>query len=84
VKIDGSFVEAVCRDAHAAAVVRSIVALAGVLGMDAVAERVETTGERDRLVSLGCSLGQGFLFGRPMSPSSLAGRLARRHPLLRH
>jgi EAL domain-containing protein (putative c-di-GMP-specific phosphodiesterase class I) len=47
-------------------IVRAIVSLAGTLGLKTVAEGVENAEQRTRLVQLGCDLGQGYLFGRPV------------------
>ncbi len=66
-KIDRSFV-ADLRPGEAggsAAVVRAIVTLAGALGLEVIAEGIETLEQRDALVELGCSLGQGFLYAYP-------------------
>jgi diguanylate cyclase (GGDEF)-like protein len=74
VKIDRSFV-ADLRPGDAggsAAVVRAVVALASSLGMEVVAEGVETTQQRDQLISLGCTLGQGFLFSQPRPATNWA------------
>lgn len=66
-KIDQSFVQGLGSGMHAEslALVRAILALAGTLGIDTIAEGVETTRQRDLLDELGCQFGQGFLFGRP-------------------
>jgi diguanylate cyclase (GGDEF)-like protein len=66
-KIDRSFVADLNGDARAesVAVIRAIVALAGSLGIELIAEGVETPSQRDRLMELGCTYGQGFLYGRP-------------------
>lgn len=52
--------------------VRAIISLAATLGMDVVAEGVETQGQADQLLRLGCGLGQGYHLGRPMDISGLA------------
>jgi EAL domain-containing protein (putative c-di-GMP-specific phosphodiesterase class I) len=65
-KIDRSFLVGVPEDPEAAAVVTAIIELAAALGMDAVAEGVETEGQRRFLIEQGCPLAQGFLLGRPM------------------
>jgi EAL domain-containing protein (putative c-di-GMP-specific phosphodiesterase class I) len=39
--------------------------MADALGVDLIAEGIETEGQRKRLAGLGCRLGQGFLLGRP-------------------
>ena len=67
-KIDKSFVDGLdgpAPDPHAAALVRTVVQLARALGLQTVAEGVETAAQRDALRALGCDLGQGYLFGRP-------------------
>ena len=71
-KIDRSFVASLDGDSRAesVAVIRAIVALSGSLGMEIIAEGVETLAQRDRLLELGCTYGQGFLFGRPAPPKA--------------
>ncbi|MDQ3039787.1 MAG: EAL domain-containing protein, partial [Pseudomonadota bacterium] len=66
-KIDRSFVADLSGDARneSVAVIRAIVALAGSLGIEIIAEGVETMEQRERLRELGCTYAQGFLFGRP-------------------
>jgi len=67
-KIDRSFVAdlgATSVNASGAAVVRAVLALAATLGMEVVAEGIETTAQRAALRELGCELGQGFLFSQP-------------------
>ena len=63
-KIDRSFVSALQRGERggSAAVVRAVLAMARTLGMDVIAEGVETDEQRDYLLEMGCELGQGFLF----------------------
>ena len=56
---------------------RPIVTLAHNLGMDVVAEGVETAGQWDQLDSLGCEYGQGYYFSRPMDSSVAESLLAR-------
>ena len=53
--------------------------LAGVLGLDVVAEGVETEAQRLRLLELGCTEGQGWLFGWPQDRASVLDWL-RAHP----
>jgi diguanylate cyclase (GGDEF)-like protein/PAS domain S-box-containing protein len=64
-KIDRSFVWEMADDERTRRVVAAVIRLAGALGMDAVAEGVETEGQRRALVQMGCRLGQGFFFARP-------------------
>lgn len=64
-KIDKSFVADITDSAHSRAIVGGIAHLAGELGMEVVAEGVETTAQRDALLELGCQIGQGYLWGMP-------------------
>ncbi|MEQ1657330.1 MAG: EAL domain-containing protein [Hylemonella sp.] len=64
-KIDQSFVRDVLTDPNDAAIVRTILALAQSMDLQAVAEGVETEGQRQFLLDSGCAVFQGYLFGRP-------------------
>jgi diguanylate cyclase (GGDEF)-like protein/PAS domain S-box-containing protein len=68
-KIDRSFVSELARGAET---VRAIVALARSLGMDVVAEGVETDDQRSSLSAMGCRYAQGFLFGPALSAPQAA------------
>lgn len=70
-KVDASFVNDIeySRDSHA--IVDALVRLAHALGLRVVAEGVETEGQRDVLVRLGCDELQGYLFARPMAAHAL-------------
>lgn len=65
-KIDGSFVSHLTGNDENTEIVRTIMSLAGNLGMDVVAEGIETLEQLTKLRSLGCEKGQGFFFSRPM------------------
>ena len=54
------------------AIVKAIVSLAHNLGMEVVAEGVETPAQADALRALGCQRGQGFLFSRPLPADEAA------------
>ncbi len=83
VKIDRSFVLGMLDDTRDRAIVRYTTGLARELGMQVVAEGVETAALHDCLVELGCDVGQGYLYGRPM-PAPEFTRWAREHVRVRH
>ncbi|MBC7918971.1 MAG: EAL domain-containing protein [Rhodoferax sp.] len=70
-KIDQSFVRDVLSDANDAAIARTVLALGHSLGLNVVAEGVETSGQRDFLLENGCTLFQGYFFGRPVPVEQL-------------
>ena len=72
VKIDQSFIRDVTSDSNDAAIVRAIIAMCQSLGMQVIAEGVETQAQLDFLKDSGCSRYQGYLFGRPMPIEELA------------
>lgn len=76
IKIDRSFVSGASDpDSRNAALIRAMVSLAADLKMQTTAEGVETKEELQLVRELGCSLVQGYIFGKPMSPED-AGVLA--------
>ena len=80
VKIDQSFVRDLTVDPDDAAIVTAIVAMARSLGVDVVAEGVETEEQLRELQRLGCNRAQGYLLARPM-PAAAVTRLLARHAL---
>ena len=74
-KIDRSFVREIDRDPGAAHIVSAFIQLGRGLGMRTLAEGIETSRERDLLVELGCELGQGYFFCRPLPATELTERL---------
>jgi EAL domain-containing protein (putative c-di-GMP-specific phosphodiesterase class I) len=70
-KIDRSFVAGV-GDKKKLSIVSAILALAESLGLDTVAEGIETEPQRSLLRELGCSKGQGYLIARPLPPDEFA------------
>lgn len=65
-KIDQSFVKGIGVDRHAPALIETILAMAGSLGYETVAEGVETADQARFLRKRGATLAQGYLFGAPM------------------
>jgi diguanylate cyclase (GGDEF)-like protein len=78
IKIDRSFVMEMCDDASDATIVRSTIDLGRNLGLDIVAEGVETQEVWDALRAQGCTLAQGFLIGKPMPADELVVLLEQR------
>jgi EAL domain-containing protein (putative c-di-GMP-specific phosphodiesterase class I) len=74
-KIDRSFVSRMTEGEQALQIVRTIVELARVLGMDVVAEGIETRQQDALLRQLGCRFGQGFLFSRPQPAEKISEML---------
>lgn len=75
-KIDRSFVGRICDGDQPLQIVRTIVELARVLGMDVVAEGIETREQYRLLRQMGCRYGQGFLFAKPMPAEDVSHLLS--------
>jgi diguanylate cyclase (GGDEF)-like protein len=74
-KIDKSFVDALSGGAQGVAMIRTILNLAFNLGVDVIAEGIETAQQAEQLLRLGCMRGQGYLFSRPMRPTRVVEML---------
>ena len=68
-KIDKAFVQEIGCDAEYEALTLAVIAMAGALNFDIIAEGVETNQQREFLVAHGCTTGQGFLFSAPITSS---------------
>lgn len=75
-KIDRSFTQRLNADGGTTEIVRSILTLGESLGLDVVAEGVETAEQLAELQALGCPYGQGYLFCRPLPPDQVWAYLA--------
>jgi EAL domain-containing protein (putative c-di-GMP-specific phosphodiesterase class I) len=74
-KIDRSFVGRITEGDQPLQIVRTIIELARVLGMDVVAEGIETVEQYQLLKQLGCRFGQGYLFARPLNAETITQML---------
>lgn len=78
-KVDRSFVSRLDSDEPNIAIVQAIVTLAQTMGMDVVAEGIETTEQQLQLKSLGCEYGQGYLFCKPVNAEAASEILTRKN-----
>jgi diguanylate cyclase (GGDEF)-like protein len=74
-KIDRAFVSGLGLDADDSAIVHAIINIADSLGLDVVAEGVETERQLDGLESFGCAFAQGYLFARPLRAAGMSAYL---------
>jgi EAL domain-containing protein (putative c-di-GMP-specific phosphodiesterase class I)/CheY-like chemotaxis protein len=72
-KIDKSFIDDLVSDQRDASIVGAVIALAATLGLNQIAEGVETASQRRKLEALGCAHAQGYLFSAPRPPESFIG-----------
>ena len=77
-KIDQSFVRNLLHDANDSAIVRTVISLGQSMGLEVIAEGVETQAQCDALLANGCQQFQGYLFGRPL-PVAAFEALIRKH-----
>src|SRR6185503_701420 len=70
-KIDRSFVEGVTRGGSDAALARAVIALSEMLSVRTVAEGVARPQQQEQLRTLGCALGQGYLFAQPLAAEEM-------------
>jgi diguanylate cyclase (GGDEF)-like protein len=80
VKLDRSLITRIDRDGQSRALCESLVGIGRALGLDVVAEGVETPAQLAALVGFGCGFAQGFVIGRPVSLSGLTALIHHRQP----
>lgn len=74
-KIDQSFVQQMGVNSQSEAIIRTIIQMGQSLGLNVLAEGVETEAQRRQLLRLGCSSFQGYLFGRPLPVEGFCQKL---------
>jgi EAL domain-containing protein (putative c-di-GMP-specific phosphodiesterase class I) len=80
-KIDKAFVDHIADDPRRTAFAQAIIRLGKTLGLELVAEGVETRAQSERLNSLGCSIAQGFFFSKPVSAEDIRTMLRTGHAM---
>jgi len=75
-KIDQTFVRNMLESPNDAAIAQTVVALGRTLGLEVIAEGVETAEQRDFLAAMGCEAYQGYLFSRPLPAGEFAALVA--------
>lgn len=75
IKIDKSFISKIETSATQRAIVKAILDLATALDMGAVAEGIETSGQRDLVLHMGCTYAQGYWFSRPIAADGATAML---------
>jgi EAL domain-containing protein (putative c-di-GMP-specific phosphodiesterase class I) len=76
-KIDKSFVQNLAPDSADFALCEAIIVMAHKLGLKVIAEGVETAQQSDMLKAMGCDLGQGYLFSRPIAAQAFEDLLSK-------
>ncbi|WP_072013821.1 GGDEF domain-containing response regulator [Myxosarcina sp. GI1] len=74
-KIDRSFIDGINTDRENLEIVKTIITLAHTLGMDAIAEGIETAEQAEKLKTLGCEMAQGYFFAKPLSTQEIELKL---------
>ena len=80
IKIDRTFTRDIDSDARAAALVEAILLMGSALELQVVAEGIERPSQVQRLRGSGCTVGQGFLYGRPQPLADVVARLQADRP----
>ncbi|SFI95034.1 GGDEF domain-containing phosphodiesterase [Jannaschia pohangensis] len=77
IKIDRAFIQAMCDNDRVEVILKAMVSMAESLGIDLVAEGIETEEQANRLRDIGVRYGQGFLYGHPATAQEWADRMGR-------
>ena len=76
-KIDKSFVQEMLIDRGDMEIVKAVISLAQSMHLQLIAEGIEIEAQKDMLIQLGCSVGQGYLFSKPLSKEDFKAYLQR-------
>ncbi|WP_301282372.1 EAL domain-containing protein, partial [Vibrio cholerae] len=72
IKLDAEFVQSMLLDSRSRTVITSTLALGETFGMSVVVEGIETDEQRQRLLEMGCTQGQGYWYAKPMNGHALS------------
>jgi EAL domain-containing protein (putative c-di-GMP-specific phosphodiesterase class I) len=75
-KLDRLFITSLATSRQAVAIVRAVTDMARTLGFSVVAEGIETEAQGQVVEALGCDIGQGYLYARPVPPAAAPGIVA--------
>lgn len=70
VKIDRAFISQIATDRASRHIVKAIIAMCDGLGLEVVAEGIETSEDAETLKALGCAMGQGYYYGKPVDAAA--------------
>ncbi|WP_082768831.1 putative bifunctional diguanylate cyclase/phosphodiesterase [Paraglaciecola hydrolytica] len=79
-KIDRSFITSLCSDEHDEQLVKAIINMAASLGLKTVAEGIEDEATLNKLIALGCDIGQGYYWSKPIPGDGLSELLRMHQP----
>ncbi|HUE80176.1 MAG TPA: bifunctional diguanylate cyclase/phosphodiesterase [Sphingomicrobium sp.] len=80
IKIDRSFVANIYSNKESSAIIRAVTTLAGALEVPVYVEGIESEADHAAVLGLGCAVGQGWYFGKPMTGEQAVQMLAERYP----
>jgi len=80
IKIDRRFISSPSAGAKERVVTKAVIELGRQLGLEVVAEGIETEAQRDQLIANGCIVGQGFLFGKAVTAQDAMAQISRFAP----
>ncbi len=78
-KIDRSFISGLKYDSSAPALIDATIAMAKALGLEVIAEGIETDYQNNYLLDRGCDYGQGYFYSRPISESEFKKLIVESH-----
>lgn len=78
-KIDRSFISNILASSQDKAIAATIINMSATLGMDVVAEGIESNEVKQQLITMGCTFGQGYLWSKPIPNNDFINLVAKQH-----